>query len=195
MDLPIHVIDFEGNRQLGIAEWGVVSLIGQKISNVRTQLCPSFFSPEKAPLHCVDFKQNAAYFLQLRRTGIFCSHSWSIEDNLLRHYWASPGYVPSFTSTSRVTTWGPWLDTYAIWTHMTPGLISYNLMELIQRHALRDALQQAASEYCPPDRAHPHAALYDALAAALLLRLLIQSAPHRTLEDWIFYSNPRSEPM
>ncbi|MDR2419937.1 MAG: hypothetical protein LBD40_01265 [Puniceicoccales bacterium] len=191
MPIPIHVIDFEGNRKVGIAEWGVVSLVDQEISNVRTHFCPSFFSPDEVPRDCMDFSQNAAYFLQLRRSGIFCSHSHYIEDTLLRHYWASPGYVPSFTSASPVTTWGPWLDTCAIWMHMIPRLVSYNLMDLIQKYSLQDSLRQEASEHCPPDRAHPHAALYDALAASLLLRLAMQFVPQRTLADWIFYSGSR----
>jgi hypothetical protein len=190
--IPIHVIDFEGNRQLGISEWGVVSLEGQEISKVRTQLYPSFFSPDKIPPNCVDFSQNAAYFLQLRRSGIFCSHSHHTEDNLLRHYWASPGYVPSFISASSVTTWGPWLDTCAIWMQMIPRLASYRLMDLIQEYSLQDLLRREASEYCPPDRACPHAALYDALAASLLLRLAMQFAPQRTLADWIFYSQSQA---
>jgi hypothetical protein len=189
--IPIHVIDFEGNRQLGISEWGVVSLKNQEISETRTQLCPSFFSPDEVPPNCVDFNQNATYFLQLRRSGIFCSHSHYTEDILLRHYWASPGYVPSFTSAPPVTTWGPWLDTCAIWMHLIPRLVSYNLMDLIQKYSLQDLLRQEAAEHCPPDRAHPHGALYDALAASLLLRLAMQWAAQRTLSDWIFYSSHR----
>jgi DNA polymerase-3 subunit epsilon len=190
MSVPIHVIDFEGNRKLGISEWGVVSLKDQEISGIRTQFCPSFFLPDEVPQGCMDFSRNAAHFLQLRRTGIFCAHSCHVEDALLRHYWASPGYVPSFTSASPVTTWGPWLDTYAIWGHMATGLASYGLMDLIQSCSLQDPLRQVASKYCPPDRAHPHAALYDALAASLLLRLAMQLAPQKTLEDWMFYSHP-----
>ncbi|MDR3143723.1 MAG: hypothetical protein LBT57_02670 [Puniceicoccales bacterium] len=189
MPVPVHVLDFEGKLQSGIAEWGIVSLEGQKLIATRTQRCRLQDSSEEISGNCADFKENAAYFLQLRRTGIFCAHSCSVEDNLLRSYWASPGYVPSFTSVSSVTTWGPWLDTCAIWMHMVPGLVSYNLMDLIQSYSLRDSLRQVASEYCPSGRAYPHAALYDALATSLLLRLAMRLVPQRTLEDWVFYSH------
>jgi DNA polymerase-3 subunit epsilon len=190
--IPIHVIDFEGNGKRGIVEWGVVSLDGQAIIATRTQLCRPYFFPEAAPEGCVDFSIYTDYFLQLRRTGIFCAHHCCVEDNLLRRYWASPGYVPSFTSASAVTTWGPWLDTCAIWLQMIPGLASYNLVDLIQICSLQNSLRQAASEHCPPGRTHPHAALYDALAASLLLRLALQFAPQKTMEDWMFYSHPQS---
>jgi DNA polymerase-3 subunit epsilon len=191
MSLPIHVVDFEGNRQLGIGEWGVVSLDGQEILETQTQLCPPFFLPDEVPPNCVDFGKNVSYFLQLRRSGILCSHSRHVEDALLRHYWASPGYVPSFTSDTKVMTWGPWLDSCAIWMHLSPGLASYGLMDLIQYASLQEHLQQEASLHCPPGRSRPHAALYDALAASLLLRLAIRLAPQKTLEDWIFYSSHR----
>jgi DNA polymerase III epsilon subunit-like protein len=74
---------------------------------------------------------------------------------------------------------------------LVPGLASYNLMDLIQSCSLEDSLRQAASEHCPPDGAHAHAALYDALAASLLLRLALRLVPQRSLADWLFYSNPQ----
>ncbi|MDR0444795.1 MAG: hypothetical protein LBG98_00690 [Puniceicoccales bacterium] len=191
MPVPIHVIDFEGNRKSGVSEWGVVSLNGQEISKVQTRLCPPFFLPDEVPQSCLDISQDVAYFLQLRRSGIFCAHSCHVEDTLLRHYWASPGYVPSFTSNQKVATWGPWLDTCALWGHMAPGLASYGLMDLIQSCSLQESLRREVALHCPPDRAHPHGALYDALAASLLLRFAMQLVPRRMLEDWILCSHPQ----
>jgi DNA polymerase-3 subunit epsilon len=192
MEIPIHVIDFEGNRQRGIVEWGVVSVQGQKILETRTQCCPSFFLPNEMPPDCVDFKENASYFLQLRRTGIFCAHSCHVEDALLRHYWASPGYVPNFTSPSTVTTWGPWLDSCAIWMRLMPHLKAYGLMDLIRAVSLSEHLRAEVIRYCPKGRDHRHAALHDALASSLLWRHAMRCAPGKILEDWVFYSHFRT---
>ena len=38
-DIPVHVIDFEGSRETGIVEFGVVTLRGGVIADVTTRLC------------------------------------------------------------------------------------------------------------------------------------------------------------
>jgi len=193
MSLAVHVIDFEGNGRRGIAEWGVVSLAGQEITATHTRRCRPYFPPEEAPEGCADFEKYADFFLQLRRTGLFCAHHSHVEDNLLRRYWASPGYVPGLPPSSPVLTWGPWLDTRALWARLIPNRRSCRLMDLLRGAALTQRLRHELSLHCPTACDRPHTALHDALASSLLLRHAMELAPQKTLEDWVFYSQPMQD--
>ena len=57
---------------------------------------------------------------------------------------------------------------------MFPQLGSVRLEDLVVRNGLQRELEAAARRHCPPERRRYHAALYDALAGALLLRALLR---------------------
>ena len=68
--------------------------------------------------------------------------------------------------------WGPWIDTGRLFPQLYLGLESVRLEELVGRMGLQGQLDRVALQVCPPTRCRYHAALYDALAGALLLRQL-----------------------
>ena len=59
------------------------------------------------------------------------------------------------------------------------ALPSVSLQTLIDGCGLRDVLNNLGERFCPPDRRHYHAALYDALACALLFLNFIRSEAGR----------------
>ena len=71
-----------------------------------------------------------------------------------------------------MTDWGPWIDTGRLYPQFYPNLDSAKLEDLVCGLVLQTALDEAALRWCPPARRRYHAALYDALAGALLLARL-----------------------
>lgn len=65
--------------------------------------------------------------------------------------------------------WGPWIDTGRLYPQFYPTLASAKLGDLVAVFGLQERLDALAAEHCPADRRRYHAALYDALAGALLL--------------------------
>jgi DNA polymerase III epsilon subunit-like protein len=155
-----HVIDFEGNKNLGISEFGVVTLQNFEIISTHTEICQNTFN------------DHLEYFLNLRRTGLFAAHSAQIEDGLLRHYWASPGQVPVFTDETTTLSWGPWVDTKVIHRELFKNLKSYELEDLIFAFELHSELVKFSEKYCLPWQRKFHCALFDALATAMLIQNL-----------------------
>jgi DNA polymerase III epsilon subunit-like protein len=158
----IHVIDFEGNRKLGISEFGVVTLQNFAIASTFFQSCKN------------DFHAHLKYFLSLRRSGLLAAHSSQTEDNLLRHHWASPGRVKTFIGDDETLRWGPWIDTKLVYRKLFKGLRSYELDDLIGAFSLESNLLGMAEKYCPDADRNFHHALFDALAAAALIQNLGQ---------------------
>ncbi len=185
---PIHVLDFEGSRQSGIVEFGVATLWEGKITAAHTRLCaPSGpVAAAESALHGIAEKDAAAaapfaaeesLFAQFRQRGPFAAHHAPIERSLLRRVWPVPPGSPDFGATDpqnapRLSDWGPWLDTRRIYEQLYPNLPSYQLGELIQTFAVAKELSAVAAAHCPPHRRRAHCALFDALAAALLLARL-----------------------
>lgn len=186
--LPIHVLDFEGGRRSGVVEFGVATLQEGKIIATDTRLCaPSGpVAATESAVHGITetdvaqaepFAAEQALFAGLRQTGLFAAHHAPIEQALLRRAWPVPPAAPDFAaanpeSSPRLSDWGPWLDTRRIYENFYPTLPGYQLMELIQIFKLAPALALLAEQHCPPNRRRPHCALYDAIAAALLLARL-----------------------
>ncbi len=184
----IHVLDFEGGRRSGVVEYGVATLTDGKIITAHTRVCaPSGpVAAAESALHGISeseaartepFSAEQALFAGLRQTGFFAAHHAPIERALLRRAWpvppASPDYAaPDPGSAPRLADWGPWIDTRRIYEHVHPALPGYQLMELVQAFALTEELATLAMQHCPAHRRRPHCALYDALAAALLLTRL-----------------------
>ena len=185
-DTPIHFIDFEGNSTSGIIEFGVVTLRHGEIAETRTRLCAAGGSvpAEDTAVHglheaelrtAAPFKDEWEYFAGLRESGPLAAHFAHVENYLLKSVWAYPRTAPDFARPGRTATeWGSWIDTGRLYPQFFPQLGDGKLEELVAACGLQKELTMLAAQHCPAERRHYHAALYDALAGALLLRALLQ---------------------
>jgi len=181
---PIHFIDFEGSLGSGIVEFGVVTLYGSVISATRTGLCAptGTIPPEDTDVHGLapaelaghaPFRAEWEYFNALRQTGPFAAHFAGAENSLLKKVWPFPRPAPDFVHGGEPTVdWGPWIDSARIYAQSRLALGSLRLATLVEATGLQPELNRVAELHCPPERRHYHAALYDALAAALLVAAL-----------------------
>jgi DNA polymerase-3 subunit epsilon len=181
---PIHFIDFEGSLGSGIVEFGVVTLQGGTIGPARTGLCAptGFLPPEDTAVHGLapsnlagypPFRAEWEYFSGLRQTGPFAAHFAGVENSLLKNVWPFARPSPDFVHAGEPTVeWGPWIDSARIYAQgrLAPG--SLRLATLVEAVWLQPELNRLAAVYCPPERRHYHAALYDALASAVLVAAL-----------------------
>jgi DNA polymerase-3 subunit epsilon len=186
---PIFFVDFEGNRTSGIVEFGVVTVHGGAVVEARTRLCRprGRVEPDETAVHGLTEPQLAAespfaeeweYFAALRERGPLAAHYAGVENSLLKAVWPYPRSSPDFARPGeQLCEWGPWIDTARLYGQIYPSLESGRLESLVEAAELRPELEAAARRYCPPDRRHYHAALYDALAGALLLNRLARD-PH-----------------
>ncbi|MSU25384.1 MAG: 3'-5' exonuclease [Opitutus sp.] len=178
---PIFFVDFEGSRTSGILEFGVVEVLGGKIVNARTRLCRATgrVRAEDVAVHGLreealaaqaPFADEWAYFSSLRELGPLAAHYAGVENALLKSVWPYPRSVPDFARPGkRVVDWGPWVDSARLYAQFYPQLDSGKLETLVAAAGLQAELDLLAGEHCPAKRRHYHAALYDALAGALLL--------------------------
>ena len=105
-----------------------------------------------------------------RREGLLGCHFSGAESHLLKSVWPYPPPSPDFAKgRGTCNDWGPWIDTGRLHRNLYPDLASAGLSELVTVFELEDELAALAETHCPPDRRRFHAALYDALAGALLL--------------------------
>lgn len=181
-DVKIHVIDFEGSVRSGIVEYGVATLFGGEIVDAATRLC-SVREPipaEESDVHgifdedvrdCAPIEADWEFFRDLRRSGLLGSHHAPAEIGMLGAVWPRPGNVPDFSLKNfpPVNDWGPWVDTCRIAQTWFPGESRYKLGMLVERFELRERVELAAHRFCPQNRSRYHCALYDAIAAAILL--------------------------
>jgi len=180
----IFFIDFEGNRASGILEFGVVELLRGRIVSARTRLCAPTgrVREEDAAVHRLraealagqkPFAEEWTYFSSLRELGPLGAHYAGVENGLLKSVWPYPRSVPDFARPGQLTAdWGPWVDTARLYAQLFPRLGSGGLESLVQAADLQTELNALAVIHCPAERRHYHAALYDALAGALLLSAL-----------------------
>jgi len=185
-DTPINFIDFEGNRTSGILEFGVVTIQRGTITATRTRLCRAIgrVSAEDTAVHGLDaatvaaeapFKDEWAYFAGLRESGPLAAHFASVENSLLKSVWPYPRTAPDFAQMNRsVAEWGPWIDTGRLYPQFFPQLGEGKLVQLVAACGLQNELDTLAAAQCPAARRHYHAALYDALAGAVLLLALLR---------------------
>ena len=91
MTTAIHVIDFEGSRQSGIVEYGVVTLHGAEIVATHTRLCAPIGTisdrdrqqhgiSEEAASAQARFDAEWGFFAELRESGPLCAHNAALED-------------------------------------------------------------------------------------------------------------------
>ncbi|HYC70478.1 MAG TPA: 3'-5' exonuclease [Opitutaceae bacterium] len=184
-DTPIHFVDFEGNASSGILEFGVATLRGGEIVATRTRLCRPkgrvtaadtavHGLTEAAVAGAPPFAEEWEYFAGLRETGPLGAHFASAENHLLKLSWPYARQSPDFARPGRTSAdWGPWIDTGRLYPQLFPQVAEAKLGQLVLLAGQQAALDALAARHCPADRRTYHAALYDALAAALLLRALL----------------------
>lgn len=172
----------------GILEFGVVTVRGGEIRATRTALCAprGRVRPEDTAVHGLDaaalagrrpFADEWEYFAGLRETGPLAAHYAGAENSLLKSVWPYPRPSPDFArpGQSRVE-WGPWVDSAGLFAQFHSEMNSGKLEDLVAACGLETTLAETAAVHCPAGRRHYHAALYDALAGALLLRVLTREA-------------------
>lgn len=186
IETPIHFVDFEGNAVSGIVEFGVVTLRDGAIAETRTRLCAATgrVKAEDTAIHGLGeealrraepFRDEWEYFASLRESGPLAAHFSQAENHLLKSVWAYPRTAPDFARPGLGTTeWGPWIDTGRLYPQFFPRLGDGKLRELVVACDLQGELDARAADCCPAGRRNYHAALYDALAGALLLQALLR---------------------
>ena len=184
MAQPVFFIDFEGSLASGVLEYGVATLLGGRVTEARTRLCAPTgrIRAEDTRVHglrrealaaCEPFSADWEIFACLRERGPLAAHYAGAEGSLLRAVWPYPRSSPDFARPgNRVVDWGPWIDSARLYAQLYPRLESGRLESLVAACGLQADLDALASAFCPAGRRHFHAALYDALAGALLLSSL-----------------------
>ena len=184
-DHLIHFVDFEGSIASGILEYGVVSLRGGEIVAARGRTCRATgrVRPEDAALHGLDaaavadqapFADDFEIFATLRESGPLAAHFANAENTLLKAIWPYARTAEDFSRPGAAGTaeWGPWIDTGRLYPQARGPDGPVRLGELIASEGLQERLDALAEDLCPSARRRYHAALYDALAGALLLARL-----------------------
>jgi len=195
---PIFFLDFEGSLASGILEYGVATLLGGRVVEARTRLCRATgpVRAEDAAVHGLRAEDVAAaapvaadweYFAGLRERGPLAAHYAAVENSLLKSIWPYPRSSSDFARPGGQTTeWGPWVDTGRLYAQLAPVPPSLKLEDLVASCGLQASLDALAAAHCPPARRHYHAALYDALAGALLLgRLAAEPAVAEKSTAWL----------
>ncbi len=184
VEQPVFFVDFEGSRATGVLEYGVVTVVGEHVVDARTRLCRATarVSDEDAAVHglresdvaaCAPFAEDFDFFASLRERGPLAAHYAGVENALLKSAWPYPRSSPDFARLAgSVAEWGPWIDTGALYAQLYPKLVSLKLADLVTVCGLQAELAALTAAHCPPARCRYHAALYDALAGALLLASL-----------------------
>lgn len=183
---PIFFIDFEGSRTSGILEYGVVEMVGAKIVSAQTRLCcaTGWVRPEDVAVHQLSearvagfapFTEEWELFAGLRERGPLAAHYAGVENGLLKSVWPYPRQSPDFARPGRtLADWGPWIDSARLYEQLYPQLGTGKLERLISACGAQAELDVLAADYCPAARRFYHAALYDALAGAVLMTRLAQ---------------------
>ena len=184
IEQTVFFIDFEGSRTSGILEFGVVEVLRGRVVSTRTRLCAPTgrVREEDSAVHGLrpdalkgqkPFAEEWTYFSSLRELGPLAAHYAGAENGLLKSVWPYPRSVPDFARPGQLTAdWGPWIDTARLYAQLFPRFESGGLESLVRAADLQTELNALAVVHCPAERRHYHAALYDALAGALLLSAL-----------------------
>jgi DNA polymerase-3 subunit epsilon len=181
---PIFFVDFEGSSASGILEYGVVTLLRGEVVEARTRLCRATGAvrAQDAAVHGLregdlvgqaPFADEWDYFVGLRERGPLAAHYAGVENGLLKSVWPYPRRSPDFARPGeQVVDWGPWIDSARLYEQFYPQLASGRLEALVAAGGLQSELDALAAAHCPAERRRYHAALYDALAGAVLLAAL-----------------------
>jgi DNA polymerase-3 subunit epsilon len=181
---PIFFVDFEGSRGSGVLEFGVATVLGGRVIEGVTRLCAATgrVRAEDVAVHglsevglagCAPFADEWELFAGLRERGPLAAHFSGVENALIKGVWPYPRSSPDFARPGeRVVEWGPWIDSARIYGQLYPQLGSGKLETLIATCGLQTEVDGMAEKFCPAQRQRYHAALYDALAGAVLLASL-----------------------
>ena len=199
-ETPIHFLDFEGNQRSGILEYGVVTVLRGQVISAHTRLCAARdrIRAEETAVHGLSdedlrdqrpLSDDWDLFASLRESGPFAAHFSGVENSLIKTVWPYPRSCPDFGRPGeQAADWGPWVDTAPLCLEFFPGQSSSNLETLIQTFGLQPQLDALSLTHCPEARRMYHAALYDALAGALLLCHIARMAPDPSLARLILLS-------
>ncbi len=197
IEQPIFFVDFEGSRVSGVLEYGVATVLHGQVTAASTRLCGPVgpVRPEDTAVHGLRAEALAANppfadewetFASLREQGPLAAHYAGVENALLKATWPYPRNSPDFARLgARVIDWGPWVDSARLYAQLYPQFASGRLETLVAAAGLQGELDVLARRFCPEKRRFYHAALYDALAGALLLASLArdpQLAPLTTMQ-------------
>ena len=198
-ETAIHFIDFEGARGCGVLEYGVATVLGGEIVATATRLCCARgrVCAEDIAVHGIrgedtvdaaPFTDEWETFAGMRARGPFAAHFSSTEESLIRQAWPYARISPDYSRPGGTSAeWGPWIDTGRIIPGCLRGFRSARLEDLVGDCGLQAELDELAARSCPAGRARFHAALYDALAAALLLISLGRRAEFEGMTlPWLF---------
>ncbi len=178
----LHFLDFEGSLAGGVVEYGVAVLRGGDVVDATTRLCRPHgpLRREDVAVHGIAEAEVAdaaplsadwERFAGWRQHGPFGAHFAGTENALLKAVWPYGRGAPEFMRPGVTTNeWGPWVDTGRLLPRLYHGIGSARLEDLVTQFGVGRELEASAERFCPPARRRYHAALYDALAAALLLR-------------------------
>jgi DNA polymerase III epsilon subunit-like protein len=192
IEVPVHVIDFEGSLNTGVVEFGVATLLRGAVTAVATRLCRARRHVPAGEVavhgladhdlaHHEPFEAEWPRFAGLRETGLLAAHFSATEHSLLRAVWPCPRLSPDFLRPGqRTAEWGPWIDTGRLAAHVL-GDVSLRLEDVVGALGLEARLNEAAGRLCPPGRGRYHCAPFDALASALVL---VRLAPETGAEPW-----------
>jgi DNA polymerase-3 subunit epsilon len=181
---PIFFVDFEGSRASGVLEYGVATLLEGRIVETKTRMCGATgpVSAQDTEIHGLgaDALKGAEplsadweYFAGLRERGPLAAHYAGAENSLLKAVWPYPRRSPDFVWPGGwIVDWGPWIDSARLYSQLYPQFGSGRLEALVGAAGLQDELDSLAALHCPEKRRRFHAALYDAIAGALLLGAL-----------------------
>lgn len=195
--IPIHVIDYEGTRSYGVVEFGVATLVGGEISETHTRICKANapIDPEDIAVHGLTYERTQKhapfdveydFFVDLRSRGPLAAHNANYESRLTRETWAFPPMVPAFKQEGQLASWGPWIDSMILARRLAPGLSRYRLQTVVEELGLDNELNAITLDRCPEDRRHYHAALFDAIASALILKKLLLEGETPISDERIF---------
>lgn len=176
----------------GILEYGVVSLRGGEILAARGRVCRATgrVRAEDVAVHGLDaaatageapFGEDFELFAALRESGPLAAHFANAENTLIKSAWPYARLARDFSREDGGATaeWGPWIDTGRLYPQArgaaAGGEGAARLERLVAAEGLQDRLDSLAAELCPEGRRRYHAALYDALAGALLLARLAET--------------------
>jgi DNA polymerase III epsilon subunit-like protein len=184
----IFFVDFEGSQSSGILEYGVVAVAAGQVTETFTRRCRPTGSvrPADIAVHglapatlavCGPFADEWELFAGFRERGPLAAHYAGVENGLLKSVWPYPRPSPDFARPGeQVADWGPWIDTARIYAQLYPHIASGALEALVAATGLQLELDRLALQHCPAERCRYHAALYDALAGALLLATLARDS-------------------
>jgi DNA polymerase-3 subunit epsilon len=198
-ETPIHFIDFEGARVCGVLEYGVATVLGGEIVATATRLCRANgrVRVDDTAVHGIraedtadasPFSDEWEIFSGMRARGPFAAHFSSTEDSLIRMSWPYARMSPDFSRPGGTSAeWGPWIDTGRVIPGCLQGFRSARLEDLVGDCGLQSELDELAARHCPGGRARFHAALYDAIASALILISLGRRAEFEGMTlPWLF---------